>query len=519
MKSIRLFRPRPALCAALAAGALFAVPSVAMAGAPITVARTPAPPSALVNDGTQHLTYNYSIDFTTTPERARTEIVDSNGNVVPGSIQDSSISGAHAPLNSPPETYNVPNGLAPGNYLVRVAYYSQQFCSNPGCPSPADDNNYESEAQADFHVTQATGTIIIQKFEDTNGDGIRQGTEPGVPNWVFQVTAPNPNFIGTTTYTETTAGDGTITLTNVPAGAAAQYTISELLPNPNPFSWTPITSPSQSLTLSTGQTATLQFGNARLTSLCGTVYADQNRVGSFQGGQPGVSGVQVALGGTTGLGTVVAAQQTTNAQGGYCFNNLYPGTYSVKETSIPSPYVAEADVDGNANGANYIDPIALTSGTPSDNNNFLLVTPLPKPPPPPPPPPKPVPAKLCLTKSVNHKHVHQGATVKWKLVVRNCGTVTADQVAVTDPLMADITLSSAGGGALVRGQLVWAVGTLKVGQSKTYYFVSRFDTNAALGGHTNHASADAANAPSVDAAAKTVIVAIHHRAIPVPVTG
>jgi uncharacterized repeat protein (TIGR01451 family) len=502
---------RPLLCLATALAAFLIAPEASQA-ASIVLSRSPAPPSAVANDGTQSLTYSYGITFTTTPVKVVTEILGPSGNPVAGTVEEKAIPGATSPYDSAPEQYKVPNGLAPGRYLARVAYYSEQFCTeHPGCVGPEADEEYEAEAQAQFDVTQATGNIIVQKFEDVNGDGIREGNEPGVPDWPFQVVAPNPDFIGTTTYEEATSGDGSFTLSGVPAGPSAFYTVSEILPNPNPLNWASITPASQTVTLGTGQTDALQFGNARLTSLCGSVYVDANHSGSFQG-QPELGGVSITLSGTTGTGSSVSAQKATNSQGAYCFDNLYPGTYSVSEGALPSPYQAENDSDGRSNGPAYINPIAVTSGQPSEDNNFLVVAPVISPPP-------PAPAKLCLTKTANRKKARQGSVVVWKLTVRDCGTVAAQQVSITDPLMGDITLSSAGRGALVRGQIIWAVGTLQPGQSVSREFTTRFDTNASLGAHVNHASADAANAPEVKAQATVRIVPIPHKPISVHVTG
>jgi hypothetical protein len=67
--------------------------------------------------------------------------------------------------------------------------------------------------------------------------------------------------------------------------------------------------------------------------------------------------------------------------------------------------------------------------------------------------------------------------------------------------------------------LVWDTGTLKRGQSRTYRFVTRFSTNAALGIHVNHANAVAANAKRVNAQAQTRVVALPRPPIAVPITG
>lgn len=238
-----------------------AAPTAAHADS-ITVSRAPAPPGSVLNDGAHSLSYSYTIGFTDTPQRVRTEIIAPGGTVVPGTVADASITGATSPYNSSPQTYTVPAGLAPGHYYVRVLYYSSELCNSPSCPSPGDDSNYAAEAQAQFDIAASVGNITITKFEDVNGDGVRQPSEPGVANWTFQVTAPNPDYVGTTTYTVQTGADGTVTLPNVPAGPSANYTVSEVLPNPNSQNWAPVTASSQSFTLASGATATPTFGGS-----------------------------------------------------------------------------------------------------------------------------------------------------------------------------------------------------------------------------------------------------------------
>jgi uncharacterized repeat protein (TIGR01451 family) len=419
---------------------------------------------------------------------------------------------------------------------VQVAYYSVELSGTiTTCPTNLVTNNtYEALVQAQFGVAASVGTITVEKFDDLNGSGVFAANDPLVPNFNFSVTAPNPDFVGTTNYAEVTDVGGTFVLTGVPAGPNATYTISEVLPDPNPLAWTPSTGTgSQTFTLTTnGQNQTLLFGNVQLTSLCGTVYEDTGHVGKFASGQPGVPGVVLTLGGASGAGVAVPAgkTETSDANGNYCFNGLYPGTYSVSEGTPPATLSTETDIDGIANGANYIDPIAVTSGTPSEGNNFLLVPPVPLPPvvtpkpkptpkPTPKPKPKPVLTKLCISKHVNLAQVKQGQAVTWTVTVKDCGKNTAKRVTTTDPLLAGITLNNTDGAKLVLGQLVWDTGTLKRGQSRTYRFVTRFSTNAALGIHVNHANAVAANAKRVNAQAQTRVVALPRPPIAVPITG
>src|ERR1039458_2158309 len=53
--------------------------------ASLTITRAPAPPSAVLNDGSHSLGYSYSVTYTTTPELVCTQITDPSGNPVAGS--------------------------------------------------------------------------------------------------------------------------------------------------------------------------------------------------------------------------------------------------------------------------------------------------------------------------------------------------------------------------------------------------------------------------------------------------
>ena len=63
------------------------------------------------------------------------------------------------------------------------------------------------------------------------------------------------------------------------------------------------------------------------------VWSDDNRNGIQDDDEPGVAGVDVALGGTDDRGDTVTRTATTNADGRYTFSNLRPGTYTLTFTA------------------------------------------------------------------------------------------------------------------------------------------------------------------------------------------
>ena len=77
------------------------------------------------------------------------------------------------------------------------------------------------------------------------------------------------------------------------------------------------------------------------SSVCGLVFRDCNADGS-PAGEAGLAGVTVML--KIPLGLAIATT-TTDANGGYCFNNVAPGTYKIVVTP-PANYTQTADPDG-----------------------------------------------------------------------------------------------------------------------------------------------------------------------------
>ena len=98
---------------------------------------------------------------------------------------------------------------------------------------------------------------------------------------------------------------------------------------------------SVSTTVNTGGSATVNFGdyrlsNSTLSSITGTVFNDANGNGIQDAGEAALSGVTIEL--RNNAGTVIATT-TTNASGGYSFSNLSAGMYTVTETD-PAGYVS-----------------------------------------------------------------------------------------------------------------------------------------------------------------------------------
>jgi hypothetical protein len=203
-------------------------------------------------------------------------------------------------------------------------------------------------------------------WEDTNGNGLQDGGEPGIQGVMLTLTGTTGAGASVTGHATTdAAGDylfteapGSYTVTvdssNFAAGGALSgYSATPSHQgsdrtgdsNPSPSATSPGALPSGSSDL------TADFGYYRPATIGDFVWEDTNGNGVQDGGEPGVGGVKLTLTGTSGAGTPFTDHATTDNTGHYLFSEP-PGTYSVAVT-IPPGYV----------------PTATGKGTPSTDSN------------------------------------------------------------------------------------------------------------------------------------------------------
>lgn len=98
---------------------------------------------------------------------------------------------------------------------------------------------------------EGTAEICVFKFEDLDGDGVRDSNEPLLPGWQFTVSPspPAPSSV-------TTLPSGGICFG---VSAPGTYTITEQVQS----GWTPTTPPSQTVTVQPEQLVNLTFGNRK----------------------------------------------------------------------------------------------------------------------------------------------------------------------------------------------------------------------------------------------------------------
>ena len=179
-----------------------------------------------------------------------------------------------------------------------------------------------------------TGTISGIKFNDLNGNGVRDAGEPGLPGVTITRTGSINDPAGTPLTVVTDAG-GAFTFT-VPFGT---YTLSETVPAG--FAQTAPAPPGTIVsTIHFGQRTVsgLLFGNRPLTATIGGLkFNDLNGNGVRDTGEPGLSGVTIRV--TDAAGGVRSIN--TDATGNFSFTGLAAGTYVVSEV-VPAGFVQTA---------------------------------------------------------------------------------------------------------------------------------------------------------------------------------
>jgi hypothetical protein len=219
----------------------------------------------------------------------------------------------------PPITLTVMVGGA-GVVVPAVITNCTSVAGGAGATGAPEDVNPQNDRSCIESPVVKAGTLCVVKFNDLNGNGVQDPGEPFLANWTFTITAPDGS-----THQVTTNADGRI-CRDVPPGT---YTIVEVAQ----AGWTqtaPVPVGTQTVTVTSGQTTTVAFGNHQATAQPGTLcivkFNDLNGNGKQDPGEPFLANWTFTI--TASDGTVLTL--TTNADGRAC-KDLPPGTYSVAE--------------------------------------------------------------------------------------------------------------------------------------------------------------------------------------------
>jgi protocatechuate 3,4-dioxygenase beta subunit len=268
------------------------------------------------------------------------------------------------------------SGLQPGCYEVSVGTPAGTTPSPTGAGTPATDSN-GSPAQnvclttangfedltIDFgFVPPPTGRIGDFVWSDTNGNGVQDSGELGIPGVMVTLTQG-----GLVVGTKTTDANGAYFFTDLSAGC---YEVTVTAPTGYTASPTGLGTPAtdsnpnpSTVCLATNSTedVTIDFGFVPSLGRIGDfVWSDANGNGVQDGGELGIGGVTVTL----TQGGVVVGTKTTDANGSYLFSDLPAGCYQVM---APAPAGYTASPTGAGTPATDSDPnpstVCLTTNT------------------------------------------------------------------------------------------------------------------------------------------------------------
>src|SRR5262249_43125623 len=136
-----------------------------------------------------------------------------------------------------------------------------------------------------------------RKFNDLNGDGVEQATEPGLSGWTIKLDGTD-SLANAVHLSTTTDASGAYSF-NINPGSS---TVCEVLQRGCPQTF-PVGSKTYVVTLASGQhDSGNDFGNFQQATKSGRKFNDLNGNGKEDAGEPGLSGWTIKLDGTDGLG-------------------------------------------------------------------------------------------------------------------------------------------------------------------------------------------------------------------------
>ncbi|MEG4202527.1 SdrD B-like domain-containing protein [Microcoleus sp. Pol7_A1] len=182
--------------------------------------------------------------------------------------------------------------------------------------------------------------INVFKYNDLNANGRFEPTQGELPiNGVTVFLDTNNDGTPNTGEQQLTTNEqGRAAFTNLTPG---NYVVREVVP-PN---FSASTADRVDVTLST-QDANVTFANTPSSNITGCKFEDFNLNGYRDGNEPAIAGVTIFIDSNSdGQLQANEATTTTNEFGVFAFNNLRPGTYSIREVTPPGYFQTTQPVD------------------------------------------------------------------------------------------------------------------------------------------------------------------------------
>ena len=271
--------------------------------------------------------------------------------------------------------------------ISQPAGYTQIFDFDDGlttAPTTPNSATFYMESQqfqqdVNFGFYQPVGSIGDRVWADTNGDGVQDVDELGLPNVTVTLYATGnlntplatqmTDHDGKYLFTNLQGGDYTVVVSSVPARMRQSYDLDDGTPANGIFA----TANRASLSIVTGEKREdVDFGYQSIDATVGNlVWLDRNGNGQLDSDETALPGVAVTL---RDANNVLLASTATDANGHYQFTGLPAGTYTVRVTPPPG-YQETYDLDDpNSPPGGFISAdsatFTLTTGQVRNDVNF-----------------------------------------------------------------------------------------------------------------------------------------------------
>ena len=315
-------------------------------------------------------------------ENVTVKLLDKDGKEIASTTTDSS--GNYIFENLEPADYSIKFDLTslPADYVATTKDAGDDTKDSDADQSTGETAQTTLEAGEkdltwDLGIYKPTYSLGDFVWEDTNGNGIQDSGEGGIPNVTIKLYKGDGTYTGESQLTD---GDGKYEFTDLDAGD--YYIVAEL---PTNYQFSPqnqggddaldsdvdFSGKSDTVTINSENISNLDVGLVEIQkySLGDFVWEDTNQDGIQDSSEAGISGVKVEL--FDENGTLIAST-TTDSSGAYKFENLANGNYSVKFTPPTDYTLSPANQGGDDAKDSDADSQGVVSVTISDANNFTI---------------------------------------------------------------------------------------------------------------------------------------------------